>query len=332
MSRILIIANYTPSFGGISGQVEVLRHCLCRERIKNSIFSLRGNAFKRIIYFSRLLCVARNYDVLHIHGCSWRGFLPIIMGVIAGGLWKKRIIITYHGGDADKYFAKKSRFVKRWLLRADKVIVLNGYLEKVFDKYHIPCVVIPNIVELNEPIQRKEHEGIQFISVRHLRSLYNIPCVLNAYHKVKQQYPQCSLTILGQGPQREELEQMVQDLHILDVDFVGQVPNTEIMRYLSESDIMLSAPHVDNMPVSVLEAMNAGVLVISSRVGGVPYMIEEGKTGLFFTDDNADELAEKMIWAIEHPEERAAMVVRAQKDVQKYTWKNIRSQLLQLYE
>lgn len=332
MKRILIIGNYQPNVGGISGQIEVLYQCLQKEGIDCAIFSIKGSLLKRLLLFFKILRMARPYDVLHIHGCSEWGFLPIVYGVIVGKIWHKRIVVTYHGGGADEYFAKRPKFVRRWLKWADAVIVLNGYLEKVFKHYNIPCVVIPNIVELNEVPQRVVHEGIRFISVRHLRPLYNIPCILQAYRQVREQYENCSLTILGQGPEREELEQLVKKQHISDVTFVGQVPNTEMMRYLSESDIMLSAPHIDNMPVSVLEAMNAGVLVISSRVGGVPYIIEEDKTGLFFTDDKVEELAEKMIWTIEHPKERENMAQKAQKEVQKYTWGNIRTKMLQLYE
>lgn len=332
MKRILIIGNYQPSVGGISGQIEVLYQCLQKEGIACAIFSTKGSLLKRLLLFFKLLRTARFYDVLHIHGCSEWGFLPIVYGVIVGKLWHKRIVVTYHGGGADEYFSKQSKFVKRWLNRADTVIVLNGYLEKVFKHYEIPCVVIPNIVEFSEVPQRVAHEGVRFISVRHLRPLYNIPCILQAYRNVREQYENCSLTILGQGPEREELEQLVKEQHIPDVTFVGQVPNTEMMRYLSESDIMLSAPHIDNMPVSVLEAMNAGVLVISSRVGGVPYIIEEDKTGLFFTDDKVEELAEKMIWTIEHPKEREQMTQKAQKDVQEYTWKNVKNQIFNLYQ
>ena len=316
MKKVLIIANYKGSIGGISGQVEVLRDNLNSEGLqcgkwkeesgKSSIedrrlgigdcpyhadiFSTQGNVVKRVWKFVELLIVARKYDVLHIHGCSERGMLPIVCGVIAGKIWRKRIIVTYHGGDAGKYFAKRGDFARRWLRRADKVIVLNGYLEKVFTKYDIPCIVIPNCITLSGA---QEHSAYQwdaprFISVRHLRELYNIPCILKAFAKVQEQVPGATLTILGSGPQLEELQEWVKKkvesgkLKEESVKFVGQVANSEMPKYLAESDIMLSAPRIDNMPVSVLEAMNAGVLVISSNVGGVPYMIEHGRTGLLF--------------------------------------------------
>lgn len=94
---------------------------------------------------------------------------------------------------------------------------------------------------------------------------------------------------------------------------------------------MLSAPTIDNMPVSLMEAMNAGVLVISSNVGGVPYMIEHRKAGLLF-DGDADALAEQILWALEHQKESVTMIESAHEDVKQYTWNNIRKQLLPLYE
>ena len=348
MKNILVIANYKGSIGGISGQVEQLQNCLMNEgvselgneRYRADIFSTQGNVVRRVLKFIELIWEARKYDVLHLHGCSERGMLPIVYGVIAGKIWRKRIIVTYHGGGAEEYFSKHGAFARRWLKRADKVIVLNGYLDKVFAKYNIPCIVIPNFVDLPkiEHIEAIDAKTVRFISVRHLDELYNVGSIIRAYEKAKKKLDGASLTILGDGPQREELEQMVKrkvesgEWKEDDVRFVGQVSNKEIYTYLANSDIMLSAPRIDNMPVSVLEAMNAGVLVISSRVGGVPYIIEEDKTGLLFEYNNADELAQKMIWAAEHRQEVKEMTDAAKEEVKKYSWQNIRTVLLPLYE
>ena len=333
MKRILYIANYKEGIGGISGQVEMLHRCVNSDQYKADIFSTRGNIAKRVWKFIELICIARKYDVLHIHGCSDRGMLPVVYGVIAGKIWRKRIIITYHGGGAEEYFAKCGTFARRWLCRADKVIVLNGYLEKVFKEYNIPCVVVPNIILLPE-IKRTHKwntKAPRFISVRHLRELYNIPCILRAFQQVQRHIPDASLTILGCGPLLEELQQYVRDNNLKHVTFVGQVPNEEMNRYLAEHDVFLSAPRVDNMPVSVLEAMNAGVLVISSKVGGVPYIINDGRTGLLFEYDDDKKLAQQMLWATGNQEESLKMIEAARKEVKKYSWNHIREILLPLY-
>ncbi len=333
MKNILLIANYQQSVGGISVQVEELYSHLREDKQNVEIFSTKGSFLKRIILFFKLIIVARQFDVLHIHGCSRRGMLPIIFGVIAGKLWNKRIIISYHGGEADDFFQKNYNFAFRWLMRADERIVLSGFLKEVFDRYHIPCVVVPNIITMPDKPLRiiGQQNPYRFISVRHLRELYNIPCILRAFAIVKKQIPQATLTILGQGPMRSDLEQRVVQNHIEGVTFTGQVDNNAMTEYLLNADILLSAPHFDNMPVSLLEAMNAGVLVVSSRVGGISYMIEDGMTGLLFTDDNSQELADKMLWAHENPQQVQSIINNAYESVKQYTWENIRSKIYDIY-
>ena len=332
MMKILLLSNYQRGVGGINAQVDLLHAYLNQEEgIVADIFSTKGNPLKRAWQMIKLLYCARKYDVLHIHACSYWGMVPAVMGVLAGKLWHKRIIIAYHGGGAEEYFAKHIRFVKRWLNRADKVVVLSGFLKDIFDRYAIPCEVIPNIVVLQPQKPRERDIAPRFISIRHLEPLYNIPCILQAYEQILKVYPNATLDILGKGSMREQLEQYVLDKKLTGVHFVGQVPNQQIYDYLDKADIMLSASRADNMPVSLLEAKNAGLLVISSRVGGVSYMIEEGKTGLLFENENANELAEKMFWALEHPEEVKQMIGQAQADVQKYSWNSVRKQLLGVY-
>ena len=329
--KLLLISNYQRGVGGINAQVDLLQSYLQQERFQVDIFSTKGNPLRRLWQVLRLLCSAKQYDVLHIHACSYWGMLPAVAGVLAGKLWRKRIIITYHGGEADTFLAKNVSWVRRWLKRANKVIVLSGFLKEVFERYAIPCIVIPNIVVLQPQQTRTNDVAPRFISIRHLEPLYNIPCILRAYEQILKVYPNATLDILGQGTMRGQLEQYVADHQLTGVRFIGQVPNQQIYDYLAQADIMLSAPKIDNMPVSLLEAMNAGLLVISSRVGGVPYMIEHGKTGLLFESDNADNLAQQMLWALEHPTDVRQIIAQAQNDVQKYAWTNIQQQLIKVY-
>lgn len=346
MRKILYISNYSNGVGGIDTQVDLLRDCVNHDdwildnghwAFDADVYSTKGNLIKRIGLFFKLIFVARRYDVLHMHGCSEWGMLPVVYGVIAGKIWRKRIIVTYHGGEAAAYLAKHGAFARRWLKRADRVIVLSGFLKKVFNKHEIPCVVIPNIVQLREDVyQPKKSISPKMISVRHLTDLYRIDLIIRAFAKVVEKYPEATLDILGQGNQREALERLVvSGLGVSGlasrVRFIGQVENEKIYEYLKANDIMLSAPKIDNMPVSLMEAMNAGVLVISSNVGGVPYMIEHQKTGLLF-DGDADALAEQVLWALEHQDESVAMIEMAHEEVKKYSWNNIRKQLLALYE
>ena len=332
MKKVLLIANYKPGTGGISGQVEKLNAYLDKEGVVNEVFSTKGSLAYRIQVPFKLLKVAKDYDVLHVHTCSHWGFITAVLGVWAGRRLKKKVVVTYHGGGAEQFFSRHPRLVKKYLCQTDANIVLSGFLSNVFDKYQIPYTVIPNIVELEEGrfCPRATIEP-KFISIRTLSPLYNIECIIKAFKVVKKVCPSARLTIVGDGPSRDSLEQFVRSESIQDVTFVGRVDNARIYEYLNQSDIMLSAPRIDNMPVSVLEGFNAGLLVISSNVGGVPYMIEDEVNGLLFESNNSMALAEKMMWALSHQDESHNMIDNAKEAVKLYSWECVREKIFELY-
>lgn len=342
--KILLVCNYKPGVGGISGQVELLQKHLQKEGHATDIFSTKASVGRRLLLPLQLRSVARSYDVLHIHCCSGWGFLPAVVGVSVGRSLKKRIVLTYHGGGGERFFDKHPRLVRHYLTRTDVNIVLSGFLAKIFDKHHLPYTIIPNIIELDES-QYRERTTIHpnFICTRAHEELYNIPCILRAFQKALTELPEATLTLVGDGSQHATLIQMVKDMDLHNVSFTGKVDNQDIYHYLDKADIFLSAPTIDNMPVSVLEAMNAGLLVISSRVGGVPYVVKDYDidddndnddgcgTGLLFESDNDAELAEKMIWAVGNKTMTKTMTMAAHKGVQQYRWENIKDKLYQAY-
>ncbi len=330
---VLFVANYRQSSGGISTQIEILNRLLQQEGYKTGIFSLKGNPFFRIKAIFKLKTVVKNYDIIHIHACSHWGFLPAIVGIRVGKKLGKRVVLTYHGGSANEFFKKHSRLVRKYLGKTDVNIVLSGYLKEVFKRYDIPCITIPNIIELKEGAYRERTEILpHFISIRSLTPTYNILCTIKAFQKVKQLYPQASLTLLGDGPLRNELELYVSEQHISGVSFEGSVPNDNIYDFLEKSDIMLSSPFIDNMPMSLLEGFFAGVLVISSNVGGVPYMVEHGRTGLLFESNNYQDMANQMIWALTHQREILQIIINAKEDVKRYTADSVKKQIFALYK
>lgn len=330
--RVLLICNYRPGVGGISGQVEILQRKLQGEGHAADIFSTKDSILRRLGLFCQLRKVACNYDVLHIHCCSGWGFLPAVVGVTIGRHLGKRVVLTYHGGGGEKFFAKHTCLVKHYLLRTDANIVLSGFLANIFDKHHLPYTIIPNIIELDDSHYR-QHDVLlpHFICTRAHEPLYNIPCILRAFGKVQSVLSEATLTLVGDGSEHEKLIQLSQNLNLKNITFTGRVDNSAIYEYLDQADFMLSAPTVDNMPVSILEGMNAGLLVISSNVGGVPYMVEDGKTGYLFPSDDSDTLADLMLQAVQHPEESLSIIRNAHQAVNAYRWENIKKQLYTIY-
>lgn len=329
--RILQIANYKEGVGGIAVQVKRLVDNLRLEGIECDILSTKGPLFNRIMSVVSLVCKGRRYDVFHIHCCSYHGFFPAIVGVGIGKLLKKHIILTYHGGEAEGFFQKRTRLVKNTLSKTSANIVLSGFIGEIFDRYDIPYVIIPNIIELNkDSFFERSTIRPRFISTRLLADTYNIECTLKAFRIIKKTYSDAHLTILGDGPLRGRLEQFVVVNRIPDVTFVGQVDNDGIYDYLSQADIMVSSSHFDNMPVSIMEGFNAGLLVIASNVGGVPFMIEDGINGLLFEDDDSEMLAQKMLFSIENQELAKQMIHNAYEGLSHYSWLENKDKYYQL--
>ena len=330
--KVLLICNYKPGVGGISGQVEILQRKLREEGHVAEVFSVKASPWNRLWMMPKLLSKAQEYDVLHIHCCSNWGFLPAEMGIKAGKRLGKRIVLTYHGGGGERFFDRNHRMVCHYLKKTDANIVLSGVLAKVFKKHGIPFTIIPNVVELDHVRYRKrESLHPNYICVRAHEPLYNIPCILRAFKKVQSALPEATLTLVGDGSHHQQLMSQTETMGLRHVSYTGRVENSDIYHYLDQADVMVSSPKVDNMPVSLLEAMNAGLLVISSRVGGVPYMIDDQITGLLFESDNDEELASKMLWAIQNNEQTKEILMQANQKVCDYRWENVRNKILSVY-
>ena len=330
--KILLVTNFVEGAGGISGQVELLAQCIKNDGHQVGIFSTKGSLLTRLLFFYKLKKVAVNYDILHVHCCSFVGFYSAILGVTIAMRLRKRIICTYHGGGAERFFKKYSWLVKHYLNKTDGNIVLSGFLAKIFEQYGIKHQIIPNILKADESHYRlRKHVSPSFISVRTLQPLYNIQCIVRAFAIVKQSKSNAVLYILSDGACRKELEQMTRDLNLTDVHFIGRVPNAQVYEYLDKADVFVSMPKIDNQPMSILEAFKCGLLVISSCVGGVPYMVDNGRTGILVESNNHVQLARKMLDAMDNPHKTIEMMQAGHEELRKYRWEYIKEKLYALY-
>lgn len=101
------------------------------------------------------------------------------------------------------------------------------------------------------------------------------------------------LLIVGDGPEKTRLEKQAKELGLSDVvEFVGQVPYEETPKYYQAADVfVLPSEALEGLPMTVIEAMAAGLPVVASRVGGVPEAVIEGETGLLVEPGNVEELS-----------------------------------------
>lgn len=330
--KVLQIANYSDSVGGIAIQVRLLTEKLRSEGIECDILSTKGSLFKRIKAVFQLLTLGHKYDVFHIHACSNRGFFPAMVGIPVGRLLHKRVVSTYHGGGAEEFFKKRTKLIKHFLTRTDQNIVLSGFIGRIYEEYGLGYVIVPNIVELDDcHFKERTHIKPKFISTRLLTEVYNLKCTIKAFRIVKEDYPEASLMILGDGPLKSDLEQFVINNGIKDVHFIGRVENNHIYDYLDQADVLVNSSRFDNMPVSILEGFNAGTLVVSSGVGGIPYIIADGVNGLLYRDNDYKMMASKMLYSLQHEEHVLSMINNARECIKALSWDLIKEKYFTVY-
>src|SRR5690606_26131839 len=128
-----------------------------------------------------------------------------------------------------------------------------GYLVDVFRKYGVHARSIFNFVEVsNLTFRERGPVAPRFLSNRNFEAHYNVACVLRAFALVQQQYPDASLVVAGDGPQRHELHTLANSLRLKNVEFLGPVPPENMPALYDGADVYLNAPNLDNMPNSII--------------------------------------------------------------------------------
>ncbi|MGA2100510.1 MAG: glycosyltransferase family 4 protein [Candidatus Sulfotelmatobacter sp.] len=123
-----------------------------------------------------------------------------------------------------------------------------------------------------------------------------------------EQMPAVKLKIVGTGPMEQELRDYIRDKKLQNIELLGFKSGDEKWDILRNSFcLVLPSEWYENFPISALEGFMASKPVIASRMGGLPYIVEEGKSGLLFESGNAGELAERIQYLADRPEEAMCM-------------------------
>ena len=319
MKKVLIVGDYKESLGGVSIQMHYLNSFFSKaDTIQTEIFSTRSNALMRPIVFIRLLAKARGFDIINSHGCSYIGFVTVLMCHIVSRLLGKRLVITYHGGGAKDFFDKYPS-CKYFLNVNQPVIVPSGFLEAVFAEYGLKSKIIPNVIDLKKfSFTERKNITPKIVSTRNLADVYNIKAAIDTHVIVQKQYPDAKYTIAGDGRRRKKLERYVSRHAIRNVVFAGRVNNADIPGLLAENDIFINTSLQDNYPVSILEAFACGLPVVSTDVGGIPFIVNDKKNGLLVEPNNPEDMAAKIIWLLENQNAAMTILRNARESLREY--------------
>jgi len=349
-----LVGPLPPPSGGMANQTLQLAQLLRTEGAKVELiqtnapyrplwmanFKAVRAVFRLLPYLVRLWCCANRVTLFHVmanSGWSWHLFAaPAIWIAKAKGI---PVIVNYRGGEAETFFEKAFFWVKPTLMQADAIVVPSGFLEAVFKKRGFASSTVPNIIDLarfSASAMRHEDAKIadpHILVARNLEPIYDNATALRAFHIVKGTYPTARLTVAGSGPEHAFLMQLASDLGLADaVDFTGRVDNAGMANLYRSADVMINPSLVDNMPISVLEALACGIPVVSTNVGGVPYLVEHEKTAMLVPARHPQSMAAAILTLLDDPAKAQKIREEGIQSVRQYAWPNVRNRLLQVYE
>ena len=295
--------------------------------------------FRFFPYVWQLWGTAGNVRLFHImanSGWSWHLFAAPAIWI--GWFRGVRVIVNYRGGEAEEFFSRSFRWIRPSLTKVTTVIVPSGFLADIFKRRDVATRIVPNIVNLDRftPVENHLHKrantGPHLLVTRNLEPLYDIDTALRVLQQVRKSLPKATMTICGSGPERDRLVALAQRLEIDSaVIFTGRLDNEQIAELYQSADVMVNPSLADNMPNSVLEALASGVPVVSTHVGGVPYLVKHEKTALLVPPGDVDAMAKAVIRVLEDPELADQLVTSGLAEIHKYTWPNVREELLSVY-
>lgn len=240
-----------------------------------------------------------------------------------------------------KFFIK-SQFLKRVNVTCDYVFCIGEYAKQTFEdygvivtKHNIPYNINSNFInsidknELNRYIEKyKPNDKKIFLTSGQLIHRKGIDVVINAFKQI--QDTNVKLIILGDGPQKEQLEDIA--LNDLRIEFVGFQNPQNIPYFFSIADAFVFASRYDGWAIVILEAIAANLPIISSdKVGSVVDLISNEVDGLICQSENISEFADAMKKLINNPKKVAELKHNSKALIPKISSKNIAKKVYDIF-
>jgi len=347
--HIGLVGPLPPPYGGMANQTQQLAELLRSEGLQVSLVQTNApyspqwvsglpviRAFFRLMpYLYALWRLAGHCDVIHVMANSgWSWHLFAAPAVWIAKLRKVPVVVNYRGGEAETFLAKSARSVRFTMRQASRLIVPSGFLKAVFTRFDMPVSVVPNIIDItrfNNPAPYRAKRN-HLLVARNLEPIYDNETAIRALFLVHRSNPEATLTIAGSGPLAESLRALAQSLGLAEsVIFTGRLDRNAMAQAYRAADIAINPSLVDNMPNSVLEAMASGVPVVSTHVGGVPYIVTDEQTALLVPPNSPEAMANAILRLMNDPALSTKLVDNSLAEVKKYTWQQVWPLLAELY-
>lgn len=332
--KILLVGPFPPTVGGITTYILTLLKSKLKHKFEyikfttsrptvgifkdvydysiifhigfNKLFRSAMTTLYHLIKFPIILII-KNPELIHLNTSAYWSFWENSIYVLLSRFFLKKIILHIHASSFHPFYKTGNSFQKillrKTLIMADKVVILSPRQKRFFIKL-VPedkLLIIPNVVNLDmfhDRIKSRPNESevkVLFIGgdASKRKGIYDlieaIPIVLKKYGS------NVLFIFLGIG-NSGNLKTICRKKNINKfVKFLGYVDEQIKIDFIISSDIFVLPSYAEGLPIAMLEAMAAGLPVISTPVGSIPDVIEDNINGFLIQPGNYLKLAEKIV-------------------------------------
>ena len=229
--------------------------------------------------------------------------------------------------------------LKRWFKRLDGLIAVSPparqYASRFFPgEYRI----IPNGIDIDHfsgqirPVPELNDGKLNILFVGRLEKRKGLRYLLEAYGKLKWDFPDTRLVVVGPGNLDKDCHRVLSERALDDVVFFNNVSYQDLPRYYKSADICCApATGRESFGIVLLEAMASGTPVVASRIEGYSSVLSHGEQGVFAPPKDSASLSEALALLVRNPELRHRMGESGHKTVQQYRWEEVARQVMDYY-
>ena len=335
---ILIVGNFLSGNTGFRTVCEDFAGLLVKSGWSVITTSNRVDRISRLLdMMGAVWRYRKDYKFACIDTYSGPAFLWAECVGFALRLLGKPYILILHGGDLPKFSKRWTGRVTRLLKYAESVTSPSQYLRQAMQYYRADITVIPNPLELDAYHYRlRSTVTPKLIWLRAFHRIYNpalAPRLLSEFNK---HGIRSTLTMVGPDKGDGSLEEMLRLADELSVrsqiNIVGGIPKDQVPLQLSQDDIFINTTNVDNTPVSVIEAMACGLCIVSTDVGGISSLLEDGVDALLVPPDNHEAMAAAIQRILTEPDLAARLSANAGKKAGQFDWLGVLPKWEEIFE
>jgi glycosyltransferase involved in cell wall biosynthesis len=326
---VLLVGNFLSASTGSRGVCEDLAVVLKSAGWSVLTTSSRPGRFARLLDF--LLTVwrqRRRYGVAQVDVYSGLAFVWAELVCWALRMARRPYVLTLHGGNLPAFARRSDKRVRRLLRSSSAVTTPSTYLLEQMRQYRQDIVLLPNPLDLTKyPFRLRQHPTPNLVWLRAFHDIYNPSLAVRVIAHLAKDFPTVRLVMIGPDKgdgSRESMNELALMLGVVDrVMCTGQILKDEIPHWLHQSDIFLNTTRVDNTPISVLEAMACGLCIISTNVGGIPYMLEDEYDALLVPADDHESMAKAVQRLLTDDGLAERLSGNARRKAEQFDWSNI---------